>query len=94
LRRLPRGPVDSDEAHVGLRNHPHLVAAVQPFPLADHVARPALVVAGRRLDDQHALEHEQQPVPRLVRIDDDMTRREGELRPDVEQFRDEVLVDC
>jgi len=77
-----------------LRNHAHLVAAVQPLPLPDHVAGPALVIAVRRLDREHALQDEQQAVQRIVRVDDDVALREGELRPDVEQLRDEVLVDC
>jgi hypothetical protein len=62
--------------------------------LPDDVARAALVLSARRLDDEHALEDEQQAAQWVVVVDDDVPRRERQLGADVEQLRDEVLVDC
>jgi len=61
--------------------------------LPDHVPRPTLVVSGRRLDDEDALQDEQETAHRVVLVDHDVPDRERELRADIEQLRNEVLVD-
>ena len=94
LGGFPGGSVDRDQAHVGAGDDAHLVAAVQSLPLPDHVSRPALVFSGRRLDDQDALQDEEQAAQRVVLVDDDVARGKRQLGADVEQLRDEVLVDC
>jgi hypothetical protein len=94
LGGFPGGSVDRDQAHVGAGDHAHVVAAVQSFPLPDHVSRSALFFSARRLDDEQALQDEQQAAHRIVLVDDDVPGRERQLGADVEQLRDEVLVDC
>jgi hypothetical protein len=94
LGGFPRGSVDGDQTHVGAGGHAHVVAAVQSFPLPAHVSWPALFFSSRRLDDDQALQDEQQAAHRVVLVDDDVPGRKRQLGADVEQLRDEVLVDC
>jgi hypothetical protein len=94
LGGFPRGSVDCDQAHVGAGDHAHFVAAVQPFPLPDDVAGPAFVFPAGRLDHEDALQDEQQAAHRVVLVDDYVSGGKRQLGADVEQFRDEILVDC
>jgi hypothetical protein len=87
------GVVDRDEAHLCLRSDADVIASVELLPLADDVARAPFVLLGRRLDQQDAVQDQKETADRLAGLDEHVPLGELELAPDVEELRDEVLVD-
>jgi hypothetical protein len=85
--------VDCDEPYLRLRGDADVLRAVELLPLADDVAGTTVVVLVRRLDEQHAVEDQEQTAHGHAWLDEDVPLRQFELAPDVEQLRDEVLVD-
>ncbi len=53
----------------------------------------ALVLLVGRLDEQDAMQDQEQTAHRLAGLDEHVALGELELAPDVEELRDEVLVD-
>jgi hypothetical protein len=84
--------VDRDEPHLGLRGDADVLRSVELLPLADDVARAALVHLDRRLDEQYAVEDQEEATDGLAGLDEHVTLRKLQLAPDVEELRDEVLV--
>jgi hypothetical protein len=85
--------VDGDQPYVGLRRDAEVLGAVELLPFADDVPGATLVPLVRCLDEQHAVEDQEQAADRLAGLDEHVPLGKLELAPDVEELRDEVLVD-
>jgi hypothetical protein len=85
--------IDCDESHLCLRGDADVLSAVELLPLADDVAGAALVLIVRRFDEQHAVEDQKEAADGLAWLDEHVPFGQLELAPNVEELRDEVLVD-
>lgn len=88
------GAVDREHDTVGEGAHTSRAPGVlgDERPLADHGSRPELVFALRRFDDDRAVDHHIEAGARLAVLDQDLSGRELDSRPDCLEPLQIVLV--